>query len=127
MVKELLTNKHKLYRIAFPDSSVDRQWDTVISSDESTFSSANGGMVLVYRERGQCYRLRTCLYPHALVVYLFTFGAESPKQGLACSTIYVTWTLFSTFFKKYWCPLLTTIGVGKITFSADSKPHASKN
>ena len=40
-VKELLTDEHKLYRLAFAESNVDRKWDRVIFTDESTFTSAN--------------------------------------------------------------------------------------
>jgi len=38
VVKELLTDEHKLYRFAFAESNVDRKWDRVIFTDESTFS-----------------------------------------------------------------------------------------
>ena len=55
MVKEFLTDKHKLYCAAFAESNVDHKLDRVIFSDESTFSSANDGPVLVYRPQGQCY------------------------------------------------------------------------
>jgi hypothetical protein len=54
-VKTVLTDEHRLYRLAFAESSVDCQWDRVIFSDESTFSSANDGPVLVYRPRGERY------------------------------------------------------------------------
>jgi len=37
-VKELLTGEHKLYRLAFAESNVDRKWDRVIFTDESTFN-----------------------------------------------------------------------------------------
>jgi hypothetical protein len=57
-VKELLTDKHKLYRFAFAESSVDCKWDRVIFTDESTFSSANDGLVLVYRPQGERYNLQ---------------------------------------------------------------------
>jgi len=53
-LKELLTDEHKLYCLAFPESNVDRRWDRVIFTDESTFTSANDGPVLVYRPQGQC-------------------------------------------------------------------------
>jgi hypothetical protein len=43
------------YRFAFPESNVDRKWDRVIFTDESTFSSANDGPVLVYRPQGERY------------------------------------------------------------------------
>ena len=53
-VKEL-TDEHKLYRLAFVESNVDRKWDRFIFTDESTFTSANDGPVLVYRPQGQRY------------------------------------------------------------------------
>ena len=63
-MNEFLTDKHKLYRLAFAESNVDRKWDRVIIfSDESTFSSANDGPVLVYRPRGErynCQYMSTC-------------------------------------------------------------------
>jgi hypothetical protein len=54
-VKAVLTNEHQLYRLAFAESSVDHQWDRIIFSDKSTFSSANDGPALVYRPWGECY------------------------------------------------------------------------
>jgi hypothetical protein len=54
-VHELLTDEHKLYRLAFSESNVDRMWDRVIFTDESTSASANDGPVLVYRPHGQRY------------------------------------------------------------------------
>jgi hypothetical protein len=48
-------DEHKLYLLAFVESSVDRQWDRVIFCDESTFSSTNDGLVLVYRPWGERY------------------------------------------------------------------------
>jgi len=60
---ELFTDEHKLYRFAFAKSNVDRKWDRVIFTDESTFSSANDGPVLVYRPQGQRYNpqyMSTC-------------------------------------------------------------------
>jgi len=62
-VKELLTDEHKLYRLAFAEINVDRKWDRVIFTDESTFTSANDEPVLVYRPQGQCYNaqyMSTC-------------------------------------------------------------------
>jgi hypothetical protein len=47
VVKELFTNEHKLYHLAFAESNVDCLWDRVKFSDGSTCSSANGGLVLV--------------------------------------------------------------------------------
>jgi len=44
-----------MYRLAFAESNVVRTWNRVMFSDESTFSSANEGPVLVYRLRGQRY------------------------------------------------------------------------
>jgi hypothetical protein len=54
-VKAVLTDEHQLYRLAFAESSVDSQWDRVIFSDESTFSSANNWPDLDYRPRGERY------------------------------------------------------------------------
>jgi len=62
-VKELLTDEHKLCRLAFAESNVNRKWDRVIFTDESTFTSANDGPVLVYRPQGQRYNpqyMSTC-------------------------------------------------------------------
>jgi len=62
-VKELLTDEHKLYHLASAENNVDRKWDRVIFSDESTFTSANDGLVLVYRPQGQRYNpqyMSTC-------------------------------------------------------------------
>ena len=52
-VKELHTDKYKLYCLSFAESSVDSKWDKVIFTDESTFSSANYGLVLFYRPWGK--------------------------------------------------------------------------
>jgi hypothetical protein len=60
---ELFTDEHKLYRFAFAESDVVRKWERVIFTDESTFSSANHGPVLVYRLQGQRYNpqyMSTC-------------------------------------------------------------------
>jgi hypothetical protein len=54
-VKAVLTDEHQLYHLAFAESSVDRQWDRIILSEESTFSLANDGAVLVYRPGGERY------------------------------------------------------------------------
>jgi hypothetical protein len=54
-VKDVHTDEHKLYRLAFAEGSVDRQWDRVIFSDESTFSTTDDGPVLGYRRRGERY------------------------------------------------------------------------
>jgi hypothetical protein len=54
-VKAVLTDVHQSYRLVFAESSVDRQWDRFIFSDESTFSSANDEPVLDYRPRGERY------------------------------------------------------------------------
>jgi len=62
-VKELLTDEHKLYRLEYAESNVNRKWDRVIFTDESTFTSANDGPVLVYRPQGQRYNpqyMSTC-------------------------------------------------------------------
>jgi len=57
-VKEVLTDEHQLYHFALAESNVDRKWDRVIFTDESTFSSANDGPVLVYRPQGEHYNLQ---------------------------------------------------------------------
>jgi hypothetical protein len=54
-VKAVLADEHQFFRLAFAESSVDRQWDRVIFSDESTFNLANDGPILVYRPRGERY------------------------------------------------------------------------
>ena len=62
-MKELLNDEHKLYHLAFAESNVDRKWDRVIFTDESTFTSANDGLVSVYRPQGQRYNphyMSTC-------------------------------------------------------------------
>jgi hypothetical protein len=58
VVKELLTDEHKLYCLAFAESNVDCKWDRVIFTDESTFSSANDWLVVVYRPQGERYNLQ---------------------------------------------------------------------
>jgi hypothetical protein len=63
VVKEFLTDEHKLYCLAFAESHLECKWDRVIIADESTFSSANDGPVLVYRPRGEHYNsqyMSTC-------------------------------------------------------------------
>jgi len=62
-VKELLTDEHKLYRLEYAESNVNSKWDRVIFTDESTFTSSNDGMVLVYRPQRQRYNpqyMSTC-------------------------------------------------------------------
>jgi hypothetical protein len=61
-VKELFTDEHKLYHLAFAERNVDRKWDRVIFSDESTFRSTNDGQGLVYRPRGEHYNLSMYTY-----------------------------------------------------------------
>jgi hypothetical protein len=58
VVKKLHTDEYKLYFLSFTKSSVDGKWDRVIFTDESTFSSANDGLVLVYRPWGEHYTLQ---------------------------------------------------------------------
>jgi len=96
MLKELLTDECKLYRLVFAESNVDRKWDRVIFTDESTFTSANNGPVLVYRPQGQCYNplyMSTCRHSGRC---LFTVGAGSPMKGLEFSIVLrVIWTACS--------------------------------
>jgi hypothetical protein len=42
-LKEKLSEIHRLYRLAFAEDNVDRDWGNAIFSDESVFSSANDG------------------------------------------------------------------------------------
>lgn len=51
-VKDRLSEDHRLYRLAFAEENLHRDWGNVIFSDESVFSSANDGPVRVYRPRG---------------------------------------------------------------------------
>jgi len=86
-LKELLTDERKLYRLAFAESNVDRKWDRVIFTDESTFTSANNGPVLVYRPQGQHYNplyMSTCRHSGRC---LSTVGAWSPMKGLEFSIV----------------------------------------
>jgi hypothetical protein len=86
-VKELLIVEHKLCILASAESNVDRKWDRVIFSDESIFSSANDGPVVVYRPWESITTLNICLPAHAVFVCLFSFGAGSPMKGLECSIV----------------------------------------
>jgi hypothetical protein len=54
-VKEKLSEVHRLYRLTFAENNVDRDWENVIFSDKSVFSSANDGQVRVYRPQGTHY------------------------------------------------------------------------
>jgi hypothetical protein len=47
----MLPAEHQLYRLAFAESSSDRQWDRVTFCEDSAFSSANDGPILVYMPR----------------------------------------------------------------------------
>ncbi|PSN38921.1 hypothetical protein C0J52_11866 [Blattella germanica] len=53
--KELLKDEHKLFRLAFSEENTNRNWNRLIFSDDVTFSSTNGGKVIVYRPRGAGY------------------------------------------------------------------------
>jgi hypothetical protein len=54
-VKEKLSEEHRLYRLAFAEDNVDRDWGNAIFSDESVFSSVNDGPVRVYTPQGTRY------------------------------------------------------------------------
>ena len=86
MVKEVLTDEHKQYCFAFPESNVDHKWDRVIFSEESTFSSANDGLVLVYRHRGDHYKFQY-LSTYKQSSHVSTLGAGSPVKGLECCIV----------------------------------------
>ena len=87
MLKELLTEEHKLYHLAFAESSIDCKWDRVIFSDESTFNSANGGPVLFTDLGESSTTLSICLPAPTVVVCLFSDGAGSRMKGLECSIV----------------------------------------
>jgi len=81
-MKELLTDEHKLYHLAFAESNVDRKWVRVIFTDESTFTSANDGPVSVYRLQGQRYKpqyMSTC--KHSCRVSVNGWGWISHEGG----------------------------------------------
>ena len=62
-MKELLNDEHKLYHLAFAESNVDRKWDRVVFTDESTCTSAKDRSVLVYRPQRERYNpqyMSTC-------------------------------------------------------------------
>jgi len=89
-VKELRTDEHKLYRFAFGESNVDRKWDRVIFTDESMFSSANDGPVLVYRPQGERYNpqyMSTCKRSGRMSVHCWSWifhegaGVLHPIEG----------------------------------------------
>ena len=83
-MKEILADEHKLYRLAFAESNVDRKWDGVIFSYESTFSSADDRPVLVYRPQGDrydCQHMSTCTQSGRVS----SVGVGSPIKGLECS------------------------------------------
>ena len=54
-VKEFITDDHRLFRLAFAEENVDRDWNKIIFSDEVTFSSSKAGPEIVYRPRGSRY------------------------------------------------------------------------
>jgi len=87
-VQELLTDKHKLYHLAFTESNVDRIWDRVIFCDESTFSSANDRLVLVYRLRGEHYNsqyVSTCTYSGHVSVHCWGWISHEGTGMLHCT------------------------------------------
>jgi hypothetical protein len=73
-VKEVLADNHKLYCLAFAETNVDHRWDRVIFFEESTFSSATDGLVLVYRPR-ECYNSQyMSSYKRSGLVSVHCFG-----------------------------------------------------
>ena len=84
-LKELITDEHKLYCLAFAESNVDCKWDRVIFTDESTFTSAKDGPVLFTDLRDSVTTRSICLPTDAVVVCLLTVGAGSPMKGLEFS------------------------------------------
>jgi hypothetical protein len=86
-VKELLKDEHKLYRFAFAESNVDRKWDRVIFTGESTFSSANDGPVLVYRAQESVTTRSMSTCKRSGRVCVCAVGAGSPMKGLEFSIV----------------------------------------
>jgi len=71
-VKEILDEEYNLHCLTFAESNVDRKWDRVTFSDESTFNSTNDGRVLVYRplgERYNCQCMSTCKHTGRVSVH----------------------------------------------------------
>ena len=71
-------------RLAFAESHVDRKWDRVIFSEESTFISANDGPVLVYRPREERYNSQylSCCTRSSRVSALFWGWISHEGAGL---------------------------------------------
>jgi hypothetical protein len=69
-VKEKLSEEHNLYRLAFAEDNVDRDWGNVIFSDESVLFSANDGPVQVYRPQGTRYNAEYMKEFNPLVAFL---------------------------------------------------------
>jgi len=91
-VKELLTDEHKLYRLAFAESNVDRKWDRVIFTDESTFTSANDGLVSVYRPQGQRYNpqyMSTCKRGGRLSIHCWDWISHEGAGVLHCIEVHL--------------------------------------
>jgi transposase-like protein len=87
-VKEVLTDEHKLYHLAFAESNVDHKRDRVIFSDESIFSSANEGPVLVYRPQGECYNsqyMSTCTHSGHVSVHCWGWISHEGAGMLHCT------------------------------------------
>jgi hypothetical protein len=71
VVNEKLPEEHRLYRLAFTEDNVDNDWENVIFSDESVFSSEKDGPVRVYRPQGTPVTMHnTWNRLHALVAFL---------------------------------------------------------
>jgi hypothetical protein len=71
-VKEIFNKEYKLHSLTFAERNVDRKWDRVTFSDESTFSSTNDGPVLVYwplGERYNCQCTSACKYTGRVSVH----------------------------------------------------------
>jgi hypothetical protein len=87
-MKELLNDKHKLYLLAFAESNVYRSWYSLIFSDETTFSSANDGPVLVDRPQREFHNsqyMSTCTCNGHVSVHCWgwiTYAAGMPHHDL---------------------------------------------
>lgn len=54
-IKEVLTDAHRVDRMAFAAAHLDHDWARVVFSDEKVFSSANEGPQIVYRPNNSRY------------------------------------------------------------------------
>jgi len=81
VLKEVLTDEHKLYHLAFAESNANRKWDRVIFTDESKFTLKMIGEFW-FTDLGDSITTRSIRLPvEAVVVCLSNVGAGSPMKG----------------------------------------------